>query len=80
MSDEAKYTIALVVVFTGMLLAVLLGMAAIKAAQCGASWERSGLKSEWGFFQGCLVELPDGRWLPSERIREMDIQSKGAKQ
>lgn len=80
MSDESKYTIALVVIFSGIFLVGLLGMAAIKATQCVASWERSGLKSEWGFYQGCLVQLPDGRWLPSERLREMDIQSKGAKQ
>ena len=40
---------------------------------CKSKWERSNMAVSWGPIQGCLVNLPDGRWLPEERIREIDI-------
>jgi hypothetical protein len=41
---------------------------------CHAKWDRANMVSvEWGPIQGCMVKLPDGRWLPEERIREFDI-------
>ena len=44
--------------------------------QCGAKWGRSGMASEWGFIQGCMVEVEPGRWIPDERVREIDIPRK----
>jgi hypothetical protein len=44
---------------------------------CKSKWERSGMAAvTWGPVQGCLVKLPDGRWLPEERIREIDVPRK----
>lgn len=41
---------------------------------CHSQWARSGMIDiSWGPVQGCLVKLPDGRWLPEDRIREIDI-------
>jgi hypothetical protein len=46
----------------------------IENATCKSKWERSGMAGvTWGPIQGCLVKLPDGRWLPEERIREIEI-------
>ena len=44
--------------------------------QCTAKWQHSGMASEWGIIQGCLVEVEPGRWIPDERVREMDIPRK----
>lgn len=40
---------------------------------CSSKWARSGMASSWGPVQGCLVQLPDGRWMPDERVREIEI-------
>jgi len=41
---------------------------------CHARWDRAGMSDvSWGPIQGCLVKMPDGRWLPSDRVREMDL-------
>jgi hypothetical protein len=46
----------------------------LENASCKSKWERSGMAGVmWGPIQGCLVKLPDGRWLPEERIREIEI-------
>lgn len=56
-------------------VAVAFGGGSLMALErCTAKWQRSGLASEWGLFQGCLVRLPDGRWLPEERLREIEIK------
>lgn len=41
------------------------------SAQCTSRWERSGLRSDWGPIQGCMVERRDGTWVPDESIREL---------
>jgi hypothetical protein len=71
-----------VVVYAGKIFAVFALFAGVifafmyftLYASCEAKWERSGLQSEFGIFQGCLVRLPDGRWLPSERLRELEVK------
>jgi prepilin-type N-terminal cleavage/methylation domain-containing protein len=44
--------------------------------QCRARWERSGMAAEWGFFTGCQVEVEPGRWIPSDRVREIELPRK----
>ena len=44
--------------------------------QCSSQWSRSGLATSWGPIQGCVVELPDGRWIPADRVREIEIAPK----
>ena len=43
---------------------------------CEAKWENSGMAYKWGFFSGCLVEVEKGRWLPEERVREIELPRK----
>lgn len=54
----------------------LAAVAVIAWASCGSRWEYSGLKTSWGPIKGCLVQMPDGRWLPDDRVREIDIGPK----
>lgn len=46
---------------------------ALAALSCKARWEGSGLQSSWGPVKGCLVRLPDGRWIPDDRVRDIEI-------
>lgn len=65
MSDVVSNLVALVIV------AVVYGI--WSSASCSAQWEKSGLTSDWGPIKGCTVHLRDGRWLPADRVREIDI-------
>lgn len=40
------------------------------ANSCEARWKDSGLKAEYRSGAGCMVQKPDGRWLPASAIRE----------
>lgn len=63
-----------VVVSGIMLLVICLGMLAMMKWECTSKWEQSGLPVQWGPIKGCLVQVPTGRWLPAETIRELDIK------
>lgn len=41
--------------------------------KCGAGWSRSGMDTDWGPVQGCLVQVSEHRWIPSDRVREVDL-------
>lgn len=46
----------------------------LSSLSCYSRWERAGMADvSYGPIQGCLVKMPDGRWLPSDRVREMDL-------
>jgi len=38
--------------------------------ECSAKWEKSGMATDWGPIQGCLIKR-DGKWIPSENYREI---------
>lgn len=40
------------------------------SVECSSKWENSGMQSKWGPIQGCIIKLPDGRWIPSQNYRE----------
>jgi hypothetical protein len=66
-------------VFVTLLVASLLiaplltGSVLISAYACYSKWQDSGFKSQYGFFQGCRVQLPSGVWIPAENIRELPL-------
>ena len=42
---------------------------------CGARWKHSGVNTSWGPIQGCLVKMPSGRWVPDDRVRDIDLST-----
>ena len=57
-----------------LLIAITLGGAwAIAAYSCGARWKQSGLATDYGLGQGCLVQMPSGRWVPDKAVRDVDL-------
>jgi len=67
MSDKLGIAILL-----AMAVLIVLGALALGSAKCRTSWALSGLRADWGPVQGCVVQLPDGRWLPASAIRDVD--------
>lgn len=65
---EVLIVLAAVVAFTTAVNALLIPVA---AKACEARWADSGLKTRYGTMSGCLVQMPDGRWLPDDRVREV---------
>ena len=64
-------------IFTIVVVLIMLAVAAVMAAaKCDNQWSRSGLQSDWGIMQGCLVEVRPNTWIPDERVREVDILPK----
>lgn len=58
-----------------VVLAVTLGpLVAVTAVSCSSRWDGSGLATSWGPLQGCKVKLPDGRWMPEDRVREIEVK------
>jgi hypothetical protein len=57
-----------------LVLVVIIGTSALMRLECKSKWELSGLPVQWGPLKGCLVQVPSGKWLPSETIRELDIK------
>lgn len=64
-----------------LVMAVIVGLISWAAAaiSCSSKWEDSGLMSKYSIFAGCRVQMPDGRWLPAERVREIEITPKAEK-
>ncbi|HOW46091.1 MAG TPA: hypothetical protein P5305_01385 [Rubrivivax sp.] len=63
--------------FIAVPMAVVLSlMAGVSAVLCHARWGDSGMPSSWGPLKGCHVQLPSGRWVPDDRVRETDLNPK----
>lgn len=61
-------------VVVGLFVLLICGAFAADRAACHAQWENAGMSEvRWKLVGGCMVKLPDGRWLPADRIREIDI-------
>jgi len=67
MDDEFGGAVLLCIVF-------LVGYFIYAPWSCHSRWDESKLQASWGPVKGCLVKLPDGRWLPEDRLREIDIK------
>lgn len=63
---ELMFSIIVTVVF-------LIGYLIFGSWSCSSKWEHSGMQTSWGPIKGCLVQTPNGYWIPDERIREVDL-------
>jgi hypothetical protein len=58
-------------IFTvAFIVLVLSGMNAVFAVSCEAQWEGT-FPTKYSFFGGCKIQLPDGKWIPSDNYREV---------
>jgi hypothetical protein len=42
------------------------------AYTCDSKWKASGMRSEYGYINGCMLEVTPGKWIPSDRYRSID--------
>jgi len=59
-----------------MILVVVIGWLIFAPWSCHSRWGGSNMDVSWGPIQGCKVKLPDGRWLPEDRVREVELPRK----
>lgn len=75
MNKKQGFTLIEVMIVLAI-IAILLAAIVLAPFKCAAKWERSGMATEWGPIQGCMVEVEPGRWLPDERVREIELPRK----
>lgn len=71
MNDDQKASLLVTAIFTVVIALLVLGIYWGKKYQCERLWEGSGMKSEYRAFQGCRIQLKDGRWIPAANYREL---------
>lgn len=49
------------------------GVATLRSVQCHARWANSGVKSSYTIGTGCLVQRPNGLWIPESAVREIGV-------
>lgn len=49
------------------------GVAALRSAQCHARWANSGFKASYSISTGCLVQKPNGHWIPESAVRDTGV-------
>ncbi len=62
------------VIYTVLLVIVLIVSVVFSSWSCGSRWGKSGMQTSWGPIQGCLVQTPNGRWVPDDRVRDSDLE------
>ena len=55
--------------FVGLPLGITYGVGSFS---CSTQWARSGMASDYGLVQGCLVQVKPGQWVPQERVRAIE--------
>lgn len=71
MSENFKFGL-FATVCIGILFVLIVALSLWRnAEECGQQWEHSGLKSRWGWPEGCMVQRKDGTWIPAKAIRDL---------
>jgi prepilin-type N-terminal cleavage/methylation domain-containing protein len=40
---------------------------------CPTQWEKAGLRAEFTFLTGCMVQRKDGTWIPAKALRDINL-------
>lgn len=72
MNHDTKEYIVFSLFLAVFFVALVVGALLLDSLSCSSRWKYSGLESSSGPLQGCLVHLPDGRWIPDDRYREIE--------
>lgn len=60
-------------IFFGIIFLIMLGISAFTdIAQCSATGNALGYKTEWHYFTGCTVTKPDGSKVLLKQMRDME--------
>lgn len=51
----------------GVLLLAMLIVCPIDALSCSSRWKDSGMRSRYGVFSDCQIEVAPGRWIPAAK-------------
>ena len=60
-------------ILVGSVAVPLIGTLIVSKLHCESQWAQSGLAVQWGPLKGCVVQMPSGRWIPAERVRDIDL-------
>jgi hypothetical protein len=64
-------TYALVAVCGAIVVGLLTFGVHMNHVACTRKWEASGYTTKFDVYAGCMVHLPNGRWVPESAVREI---------
>lgn len=65
--------VALVCCVVGIFTALFLLITLVSWVSCGSEWKHSGMRTEYGVFSRCQIEVTPGRWIPSDRYHYREV-------
>ena len=78
MKNQRGY--AFIVLLIMVCILILLVGIWIDSVSCHSKWDNADMAAvSYGPIKGCMVKLPDGRWLPADRMREIDLPKRDSK-
>lgn len=63
-----EFLVVFCVIF-GTLIFIGAGTNKFSEIACHNQWGRSGMKVDYSFAGGCLIELPNGKWIPTKAMK-----------
>ena len=70
MDEDVK---AVLIFFILLIVMVIIGYFVVSQLECTSKAKALGYKCEWGVFQGCVLEKPNGSKVLLENLRYNDL-------
>jgi hypothetical protein len=71
MGDEGKFAAMVAIILAMLLLLLFVLVNWANSVSCHRQWQHSGMKSSYSVMGGCVIQLPDGTWLPADNYRDI---------
>lgn len=62
-----KLVLAAIAIFFGVIVLTMCVVCPIDALSCSSRWKDSGMRSRYGIFSDCQIEVAPGRWIPAAK-------------
>lgn len=70
MKDETKELLWFIGIALAAFVVIIAALLAGKYYKCTSQWARSGMATDWGPIQDCVIQH-NGKWIPADNYREM---------
>lgn len=65
--------VALVCFVVGISTALFLLLTTVSRIGCANEWKHSGMRTQYGVFSGCQLEVVPGKWIPADRYHYREV-------
>lgn len=72
--SDARFAVLFVIGLSALTAAAFAIAIAVNGVMCAERWRDSGASYRFSALGGCQVQMPDGRWLPEQVLRQVGEQ------